>query len=643
MTEKIVHRGPDGHGIWTDGGLAFGHRRLAILDLSNAGHQPMQSSCGRYVLIFNGEIYNHHSLRRELEFAGSAPNWVGHSDTETLLAGFAHWGVEATLARSSGMFALALWDKRDNVLHLARDRLGEKPLYYGWGGSTFLFASELKALRAHPEFKAEISNAALAQYLRYSYVPAPYSIYERIFKLEPGCVLRLEGLLPSPLSSPLRPGERHGSLSVFRYWSLLEATSSGLSDPFASDDEAVDCLDRTLTAAVSRQLLSDVPVGAFLSGGVDSSTIVALMQKVGSGPTRTFTVAFDQKDFDESRHAAQVARHLGTEHSEIRVTDRETRSIIPFLPDCYDEPFADSSQIPTYFVCKGARSGAKVALSGDGADELFGGYNRYLWGPRTWLHMSRVPAAARKLVAAGLTAVPAPVWEAVGACHNFLAPPASGVSRFAHKAQRIATRLGSATDLDGFYRDLVTEWPNPPKVMATRDRQLEQDSDVVGDSLPVDLFPGAAERMMYLDALTYLPDDILCKVDRAAMSVSLETRAPFLDPDVVAVAARLPGSMKLREKQGKWALRQVLYHYVPRTLIERPKVGFSVPIGSWLRGSLREWAESLLSETNLSTNAFLDARPIRNAWSEHLSGRFDWSARLWIVLMFLAWQQAAEL
>ena len=624
MALAIKHRGPDDAGAWADAeaGIALGHRRLSIIDLSPAGHQPMHSSCGRYVLVFNGEVYNHLALRTELQSAGFVFDWRGHSDTETLLAGFAAWGVTDTLKRSVGMFALALWDKEERSLTLARDRFGEKPLYYGWVGQgaqrAFAFGSELKALRAYPNFDNPINRGALALYLQHSTVPAPHSIYENIFKLEPGCVLTLR-------SSDLQTR----ALSIEPYWRFTDSVREGMANPVENETEAVSLLDAALREAVALQAVADVPLGAFLSGGVDSSTIVALMQSQAVRPVQTFTVGFDEAGFDESPHALAVAKHLGTEHHEIRVTADDARSVIPLLPQLYDEPFADSSQIPTYLVCQSAHRNVTVALSGDAGDELFGGYNRYFWAERVWNRVAWLPSSFRQALGTTLQQLPTERWDSLGR----MLPGGCGIARLGDKAHKMAQRMKTVKSLDDLYRSLVTEWPEDVELVkgATRlPTKLDDTSLVVGIS-------DAEHRMMLWDSLTYLPDDILTKVDRAAMGVSLETRVPFLDHRVAELAWRLPLNIKIRGGEGKWVLRQVLYKYVPRELIERPKAGFGIPVGLWLRGPLRDWAENLLSESRLQVEGYLNPKPIRTKWIEHLTGQRDHTASLWTVLMFQAW------
>lgn len=648
MADAIVHRGPDDAGVWADdaAGLALGHRRLSIVDLSAAGHQPMHSASGRWVIAFNGEIYNHMALRSELEaldcgasLAMTGLRWRGHSDTETLLAGFEHWGVEATLQRCVGMFAIALWDRQSRTLTLARDRFGEKPLYYGWvgrgEGRALVFGSELKALKAYPGFDAPVCREALAQYLRFMYVPAPRSIYQGIYKLEPGCLLTVQGSPPwDAPTQPLRPGQAHGSVSLQRWWSLAGAAESGAREPLGNESEALGLLEQKLNEAVALQSLADVPLGAFLSGGVDSSTIVALMQRQSERPVKTFTIGFDEAGFDESPYARAVANHLGTDHHEMRVTAQMAQDVIPSLPWMYDEPFADSSQIPTHLVCRAARQHVTVALSGDAGDELFGGYNRYFWGPRIWNRLSMLPAPARKLLGSALAAVPITGWNALGAP---LFGKGEGVVRLGDKIHKLADRLSHVNDMEGLYRSLVSEWADPASlVLGENAEALIEPPSLLDDPLPQANMDQPLP-MMFRDSMTYLPDDILCKVDRAAMACSLETRIPFLDHRVVELAWQLPLHMKVRGNTGKWALRQLLYKHVPKELIERPKAGFAIPIGQWLRGPLRDWAESLMSEQRLQSEGYLRPEPIRQAWTEHLSSRRDHTAKLWSVLMFQAW------
>lgn len=628
MNDRIVHRGPDSDGYWLDGqgGIALGHRRLAVLDASPAGAQPMVSACGRFVIAFNGEIYNHLSLRRELDKLAQSFKWRGHSDTETLLAGFSAWGIQETIERCIGMFAFAVWNRKTQVLTLGRDRIGEKPLYYGWQGqgeqAVFLFGSELKALTAHPTMKANIDRNSLCLLFRHNYIPGPYSIYKDIRKLLPGCLLEVTKSQREPV--------------VVRYWALDAAACGGRKNAFTGDEkDAVNELEALLKSAVQQQMIADVPLGAFLSGGIDSSTIVALMQAQSVYPVKTFTIGFDEAGFDEAQHAKAVAAHLGTEHTELYVTSRQAMDVIPRLPSLYCEPFSDSSQIPTFLVSQLARQRVTVSLSGDAGDELFAGYSRYAMADRWWSILSRIPKGLRHQAARGLIAVSPARWNKILGPLQQSGSSSTPTKNLGDKFHKGAALL-ELDSIDEFYHRLVSHWSEP--------------GDLVngGSELPTVLtgsapgLPGLAniERMMAIDTLTYLPDDILVKVDRAAMGVSLESRIPFLDHRIVEFAWRLPISMKLRDGVGKWALRQVLYKYVPREMIERPKMGFAVPIDSWLRGPLREWAEGLLDESRLRREGFLNPVPIRQKWREHGSGQRNWQHHLWDILMFQSWLEA---
>ncbi len=627
MTETLVHRGPDDSGIWCDpgAGIALGFRRLAILDLSPAGHQPMSSADGRYTMIFNGEVYNFAELQTEL--IGLGHGFRGHSDTEVLLAAVSQWGLESAVRRFNGMFAIALWDGGRRCLHLIRDRVGIKPLYYGWAGTTLIFGSELKALRAHPAFHAEIDRDALALYLRYNYIPTPFSIYRGMYKLTPGCILSIQ------------QGEPPDSQTPSPYWSAVEAMEHNRTHPIRGDEpEAVEALDALLRHSIGLRMMADVPLGAFLSGGVDSSAIVAMMQTQSSRPVKTFTIGFREADFDEAGYARAIARHLGTEHTELYLTPEETRNVIPLLPSLYDEPFADSSQIPTYLVSKLARRDVTVSLSGDGGDELFGGYRHYSWMPSIWRLIRWVPGGLRRLSAKAIQAVPTSTWTDVLQMAGRILPARRLSANPELKVRRLTEVLNAKNSAEMYY-DFVTHWKKPADI-------------VPGAHEPVTLLKdpalwarsgSGAEGMMFLDLATYLPDDILTKVDRASMGVSLEVRTPFLDNhEVVEFAWGLPLHMKIRGGTGKWLLRQVLYKYVPKKMIERPKMGFSVPVDSWLRGPLTEWAESLIDEQRLRTEGFFSPQPIRKKWAEHLSGAHNWQSSLWGILMFQAWKEAAK-
>lgn len=642
MADTMIHRGPDDSGLWSDAeeGIGLGHRRLAILDLSPAGHQPMTSPSGRFLIVFNGEIYNHLTLRREIEKDAFSSEWRGHSDTETLLAGFEAWGVETTLKKSVGMFALVVWDRSERVLTLARDRLGEKPLYFGWNRGTFLFASELKALRAYPGFEGEVNRNALTLLLRHNYIPAPYSIYRGIFKLWPGSILTVEkegrGLCPWEADSPPFGPFRGGGVSLHPYWSLRAVTEQGQSQPFAGTErEAADELERVLTEAVVSQQIADVPLGALLSGGVDSSTIVALMQNHSSRPVKTFTIGFAENDFDEAVQAKAVAGHLGTEHTELYVKPEDALEVIPRLPALYDEPFSDSSQIPTFLVAQMARQQVTVSLSGDAGDELFGGYNRYFLTNSIWRRIRWLPRPGRRLLARGITSISPSRWDRLSALMAATVSGRIAAQRVGDKAHKLAAILPSATRQD-IYQDLVSFWKAPSDLVLGGHEPLTALTDGFGSAQLTEF----EHRMMFLDALSYLPDDILVKVDRAAMGVSLETRVPFLDHRVVEFAWRLPLSLKIRKGRSKWVLRQMLYKYVPQELIERPKMGFGLPIDSWLRGPLRHWGEALLDENRLKREGFFHPAPIVRKWREHLSGRRNWQYHLWGVLMFQAWLES---
>jgi len=626
MAGTLRHRGPDDGGEWAEAraGVALGFRRLAIVDLSPAGHQPMESASERYVIAFNGEVYNFEALRRELAGQGAAPPFRGHSDTEVMLAAIEAWGLEAAVKRFVGMFAFALWDRQERVLHLVRDRLGIKPLYYGWAGDTLLFGSELKALRAHPAFRPEIDRDVLTLLLRHNYIPAPYSIYKGVQKLPPGTILTLAG------------GNGPGAAPPVPYWSVRDAAAAGLADPFSgSEAEAADQLDALLREAVGMRMVADVPLGAFLSGGVDSSTVVALMQAQSSRPVRTFSIGFREAGYDEAPFAREVAGHLGTDHTELYVSPEDAQAVIPTLPTLYDEPFADSSQIPTFLVSELARRHVTVSLSGDGGDELFAGYNRYFVGRSVWNRMRWMPPALRRAAGGTLAAMPPRTTDALAGRINPLLPRSLRHGGLSSKVAKTAAILGADCP-DAMYETLVSHWMDPASLVLGADG--EPPTALTG----TDRWTGPADftqRMMYMDLMSYLPDDILAKVDRASMAVSLEARVPLLDHRVVEFAWRLPLSLSLRGGQGKWLLRQVLYRYVPREMIERPKMGFGIPIDAWLRGPLRPWAEALLDERRLRDEGFFDPAPIRAKWHEHLSGRRNWQYHLWDVLMFQAWHE----
>jgi len=621
MAKAIYHRGPDDQGVWFDEqcGIGLAHTRLSILDLSPAGHQPMESISGQYMMVFNGEVYNHQIIKNELNNITSI-DWRGHSDTETLLAGFEAWGIKETIEKAIGMFAIAVWDRSANTLTLVRDRIGEKPLYYGWQDDTFLFGSELKALKQHNAFKSEINRDAITLLLRHNYIPTPYSIYKGIAKLEPGCLLTVSLKYPKP--------------SVVRYWSGAQVAESGVANIFTGDaTQAVDELEILLKDSVRQQMMADVPLGAFLSGGVDSSVVVALMQAQSSRPVKTFTIGFNEEGYNEAVHAKAVARHLGTEHTELYVTPEQAMAVIPRLPTLYDEPFSDSSQIPTFLVSELAKQHVAVSLSGDAGDELFCGYNRYQMTNNLWNKLSMLPVPLRTVLANGINSISPQAW-------NNLATYMPGAKRFNNIGDKLHKGAGvlASRSVDELYLGLVSAHRDPAVLVVG----AKEPSTLLSGNAPDLIGLSDIQRMMALDLMTYLPDDILVKVDRAAMGVSLETRVPFLDHHIVEFAWSLPQSIKLKEGQTKWPLRQVLYRHVPRKLIERPKMGFGIPIDKWLRGPLRGWAESLLDEGRLRREGFFHPGPIRSLWSEHLSGKRNFAGLLWSILMFQAWLEENE-
>jgi asparagine synthase (glutamine-hydrolysing) len=619
MTQTLIHRGPDDGGVWCDAtaGVGLGHRRLSIVDLSPLGHQPMASRSGRYIITFNGEIYNYRELRSEL--GARAHSFRGTSDTEVLLAAIEEWGLTRALRRCTGMFALGVWDAHERTLHLARDRFGEKPLYYGSFSGTLLFGSELKALRASSSWSADIDRNALVLLLRHGYIPAPHSIFLQVRKVAPGGIVsaRIEG-------SRIAATEAS-------YWSALESYEAASQSATAgSADEALASIDQALRTAIGQQMVADVPVGAFLSGGIDSSLIVALMQQLNTQPVRTFSIGFSEDAFNEAPFARKIAAHLGTHHTELMVTPRETVDVIPLLPRIYDEPFGDSSQIPTYLVSKLARTDVTVSLSGDAGDELFGGYARYPRSIDRWRRTMRVPAALRHL--AGAVVLGAPPWAL-----ELLASPARLSKRWRRRglmADRLRERAPkwAARGFQEFYNlenslcqpsGLVLNASEPRTVANSPDRWPS-----AGDDL---------RHMMFVDSCLYLPGDILVKVDRAAMAVSLETRVPFLDPGVAVAAWQIPTALHFADGQGKWLLRQILQRHVPQAMFDRPKRGFEVPVAKWLRTELYDWAETLLGEARLQREGFFDSSSVRRRWRQHIDEDADWSFYLWTVLMFQAW------
>jgi asparagine synthase (glutamine-hydrolysing) len=620
MASRLVHRGPDDAGLWhdPDAGIALGFRRLSIIDTSAAGHQPMQSASGRFTMVFNGELYNFESIRRELIESGNAPSWRGHSDTEVLLAAFEAWGIESAVQRMVGMFAFALWDANERKLHLVRDRIGVKPLYFAPTSGALLFGSELKAMTVADEFPHGVNRDVLALYMRYAYVPAPYTIYDNVWKVRPGSIVTIDA---------------DGTYNERAYWSLRDVITRATADRFTgSDEEATDELQRIIGESVKLRMISDVPLGVFLSGGVDSSLVASIMQEQSSAPVKTFTIGFREAEYDEAPYAAAVARHLGTDHTELYVTAAEAQDVIPRLAHIYDEPFADSSQIPTYLVSRLAREKVTVSLSGDGGDEFFGGYHRYFLGRKLWDKAESLPRFVRPLSAAAMRAIPIRWWNTLLSPQSRVVPRALQRERAGERIHKLAAAM-TTSDPDALYREVVAQWPG----LVSGARELPV---AITDRAAWPRIDDYIERMMYFDQVSYLPDDILVKVDRASMAVSLEAREPLLDHRLMEFAWRLPLPMKLRDGGGKWILKKLLARYIPQTLIDRPKMGFGLPIDHWLRGPLRDWAEALLRETRLRSEGFFDVAAVREKWTEHVAGRGEWQQYLWTVLMFQAWLDA---
>ena len=625
MNSAISYRGPDSSGVWQDSttGIVLGHQRLSIIDLSDAGKQPMISNSGRFVLTYNGEIYNHLEIRNEIKKNKINIKWKSKTDTETLLEALELWGIEKTLKKITGMFAFGIWDKKNCSLTLVRDRMGEKPLYYGWQGNgdskVFLFGSELKALKAHPEFNGVIDRDAVALQLRHNCIPDPYSIYKDIYKLLPGHYIQLNennlknGLLPNPKL----------------YWSITQSAIYGINNQLEiSKEEIQRDLEKNLQLSIEQQMISDVPLGAFLSGGIDSSTVVALMQSKSNRPVKTFTIGFDENDYNEAQHAKKIANHLGTEHTELYVSSEKAMQIIPKLPMIYDEPFSDSSQIPTFLVSQLAKQDVKVALSGDGGDELFCGYNRYFLTDKRSKQFNLIPTLLRKVLANGIKSINANTWNKI----IKLLPGASGYTNFGHKMHKGANVLKSKNFLE-LYSIICSDWQNPTEVVLNSKEPATLLNEIKNEFSNLNNH----QKMMMLDQINYLPNDILVKIDRAAMTSSLETRVPLLNHKLIEYAWKIPHNLKSQNGEGKWILKQILNKYVPKDLTQKSKKGFSIPLGSWLRGPLKDWAENLLNEKRLCQEGYFNSKLIRDKWSEHLSCKHNWENDLWNVLMFQAW------
>ena len=622
MTLRLAHRGPDDSGLWHDAaaGVALGFRRLSIIDTSAAGHQPMHSASGRYAMVYNGEVYNFEAIRAELQQSGNAPSWRGHSDTEVMLAAVEAWGLDAAVQRFVGMFAIALWDSRERQLHLVRDRMGVKPLYYAPAANALLFGSELKAMTVAEEFPHAVNRDAVALYMRYGYVPGPYTIYENVWKVAPGTIVTIDA---------------QGARSEREYWSLRDVITRATANRFAgSDEEALEEVHRVAAESVKLRMISDVPLGVFLSGGVDSSLVASLMQAESSAPVKTFTIGFSEQEYDEAPYAKAVARHLGTDHTELYVTPSDAMDVIPKLPDIYDEPFADSSQIPTYLVSRLARQKVTVSLSGDGGDEFFAGYHRYFLGRMLWDKVTRIPRVTRPVASAALRAVPIGTWNTLLSPRRRFVPRSLRRERAGERIHKLARAMVSHNP-DWLYHEIVSQWVGVVEGV----HPLPLGITTPGSWPRIDDY---TERMMYFDQISYLPDDILVKVDRASMAVSLEAREPLLDHRLIELAWRLPLGMKLRHGGGKWILKKLLSRYVPDSLIERPKMGFGMPVDHWLRGPLRDWAESLLDERRLRQEGFFRVDAVRAKWKDHAAGSGEWQQYVWTVLMFQAWLDARK-
>ena len=623
MLNEVTRRGPDDYGIWlcNESQLVLAHRRLSIVDLSSSGHQPMESRCGRWVIAFNGEIYNHSDIRDELNSSDGAMSWRGHSDTEVLLAAIATYGIVPALKKCVGMFAFALWDKRTRQLTLARDRIGEKPLYYGRQGKSFLFGSELSSFYKHPEWNGDIDRHSLALLMRHNYIPAPYTIFRGVFKLKPAHV------------ATFRLGD--SAPRIESYWSHKEVAQRGVSSVFSGTaEDAVLETERLIKQSLSGQMLADVPLGAFLSGGIDSSTVVALMQSMSNKPVKTFSIGFNEEGYNEAKHAKNIAEHLGTAHTELYVSATDALNVVPLLPSIYSEPFSDSSQIPTYLVSKLAREKVTVSLSGDGGDELFCGYSRYAISEELWGKIRGLPFPIRKALVKMLRFPSPSTWDKFSAPFMRFFPERIRYKNVGDKLHKLSDLLTLEDEKD-VYRRLISHWSDPAALVIG----ATEHPTAVMDAFESSQLNNFVQKMMFADQISYLPDDILVKVDRAAMAVSLESRVPLLDHRLIEFAWSLPVELLRKDGNSKWPLRQVLYRYVPKALVDRPKMGFGVPIGDWLRGALREWGESLLSEEKLINDTFFNASLVRQAWTSHQSGAQNLQYQLWDILMFQAWYE----
>jgi asparagine synthase (glutamine-hydrolysing) len=643
MLTVLAHRGPDNHGVWFDSsmGIGLGHRRLSIMDLSSEGNQPMVSRGGRYVIAYNGEIYNHREVRKDLEKStDELIVWRGHSDTEVLLAAIEEWGLNSVLRRINGMFAFVLWDRKEQILHLARDRMGEKPLYYGWVGDTLLFASELKALKAIPLFSGEIDRNALSLFIRYNYIPYPYSIYKGFYKLPQASILSIpqkyqigkHGFFPYP------DAHDRGGLSPVTYWSMTKVATQSLESRFnGTYEEIIGELEKLMLDAVELRMEADVPLGAFLSSGIDSSLVVALMQRQSSRPIKTFSIGSNNRSYDEAQDARVVANYLGTDHTQLYISPQEALQVIPLLPRLYDEPFADSSQIPTYLVSELARRQVVVSLSGDGGDELFAGYNRHFISRKIWNKIRHIPKTFRKEVSTAMMSIPTKYWDKVLSSLGGIVQTRFNANIRSDRLHKLALIIGSSSP-EEMYLKLVSNWAEPESVVVN----CVEPSSVVMEREQWPDIPDFTERMMFLDLVTYLPDDILVKVDRASMGVGLESRVPFLDHRVVEFSWKVPIWMKIKNGKGKWIIRQILKKYLPQEVVERPKKGFDFPINNWLRGSLRDWAESLLDSSRIQQEGYLNSVTIEKEWRRYLSCESNSFQRLWSICMFQAWLECEK-